>query len=315
MLDVNSLICASSQLGMAYQHWREFLVHSQGCSAHTVRAYTTDILGFFKFMQEHLGAEKIDVEHLQAVTIRDMRSWLAHRKVQELENSSMARALATVRNFFRFLKRNYSVTNLVPFSIKTPKINMPLPKALSVIDAVALIEHAAASCKTWVELRNYAILMLLYGAGLRIAEALGVTLKQIHSAQHVITIMGKGNKEGEVYLLPSVMDAMVKYMASCPFNLSEGPIFKGVRGAPLNPDVFRSNLKRLSNELGLPTSTSPHSLRHSFATHLLQDDGDIRVVQELLRHESITTTQRYTKVTTNALVQSYRKFHPTLKDN
>jgi integrase/recombinase XerC len=265
------------------------------------------------FISEYVGEGVIGLDSLSSTDIRQMRSWMAKRKMLNIQHASTARALATVKNFFRFIKKNYGISNDAVFIVRSPKISQPLPKALSIEDALSMLTHVQSRCTTWVEHRNLAIIMLLYGAGLRISEALNLTYKQVIAAQNVVTIVGKGQKNAEVFVLPKVMEVMQSYLELCPFDIAMGPVFKGVRGGALNPDVFRQELKKILREIGLPHSISPHSLRHSFATHLLQNDGDMRVVQELLRHESITTTQRYTKITTKALMQSYSQFHPSLK--
>ncbi|MDF3047752.1 MAG: xerC [Candidatus Midichloriaceae bacterium] len=339
------------------EEWLAFLKNVKKHSAHTAKAYVTDLFLFLQFIASHTG-KMPDENMLVALEIKDFRSWLASR-VNEHKSTSNARALSALKNFFRFLKKNYNVHNAAIFSVTIKKVNKPLPKALSVEKVMLVISSADIFADDWIAKRNKAILMLLYGVGLRISEALGLELKQIINrslrklasgsrvegahgtedrsvfnihevsrtgalrqpaaeveftersiAQGAINIIGKGNKESQVYLLPAVLNSVNEYVKNCPHNLESGPLFVGTRGGALNPSAFRAELKKIIRALNLPEYASPHSFRHSFATHLLARGGDIRVIQELLRHESISTTQNYTKVDSSNIISSYNAFHP-----
>lgn len=297
------------------EEWLAFLKNIKKHSSHTLKAYATDLFLFLQFTHEHTG-KKLDEELLTSLEIRDFRSWLASRKLDAHKSTSNARALSALKNFFRFMKKNYGITNSAVFTVTIKKVEKPLPKALSIEKAMLAINSAdIVEDETWIANRNKAILMLLYGAGLRISEALGLTLSQLPKALEPMNIIGKGNKEAPIYMLPEVLDAIRSYVKSCPHNLEMGALFVGVRGGPLNPSAFRTELKKLVRALNLPEHASPHSFRHSFATHLLASGGDIRVIQELLRHESISTTQNYTKVDSSSLIKSYKNFHPRAKNS
>lgn len=295
------------------EEWLAFLKNIKKHSPHTLKAYATDLFFFLEFTHSHTG-KKLDEALLISLEIRDFRSWLANRKLHSLKSTSNARALSALKSFFRFIKKNYGTLNNAIFTVAIKKVEKPLPKALSIEKVLLVIESAdLTEEKSWVVKRNKAILMLLYGAGLRISEALSLTSAGLPTNGEPMNIIGKGNKEAPVYLLPEVLVAVHNYIKSCPHVLDTGPIFVGVRGGPLNPSAFRTELKKLTRALNLPEHASPHSFRHSFATHLLANGGDIRVIQELLRHESISTTQTYTKVDSSNLIKSYNNFHPRVK--
>jgi integrase/recombinase XerC len=309
---VLQLNVSSSLIGKV-EEWLAFLKNVKKHSSHTVKAYVTDLFLFLQFIAGHTG-KMPDENMLAALEIKDFRSWLASRKVDNHKATSNARALSALKNFFRFLKKNYGVHNAAIFSVVIKKVNKPLPKALSVESVMLVINNAGIFSDNWVAKRNKAVLMLLYGVGLRISEALGLELKKMLGVHGVINVIGKGNKESPVYLLPAVIESVNEYIKACPHNLETGPLFVGVRGGPLNPSAFRTELKKIICALNLPNYASPHSFRHSFATHLLAKGGDIRVIQELLRHESISTTQNYTKVDSSNIIKSYNSFHPRVKN-
>ncbi len=295
------------------EEWLSFLKNTKKYSAHTLKAYATDLFLFLQFTHEYTG-KKLDEELLALLDIRDFRSWLASRSMDSHKSNSNARALSALKNFFKFLKKSYGIVNNAIFTVTIKKVGKPLPKALSIEKAMLVIDSVdTLENEIWVAKRNKAILMLLYGSGLRISEALSLTYTQLPKNSEPMNILGKGNKEAPVYILPEVMESIHSYIKSCPHNLEIGPIFVGVRGGQLNPSAFRTELKKIIRLLNLPEYASPHSFRHSFATHLLAKGGDIRVIQELLRHESISTTQNYTKVDSSNLIKSYSSFHPRAK--
>jgi integrase/recombinase XerC len=294
--------------------WLEYLKGVKKHSKHTLKAYATDFYLFLEFINSYTD-KIIDEDLLTSLEIRDFRSWLANRKTSAHKSTSNARALSTLKSFFRFMKKHYGITNDAVFTVTIKKVEKPLPKSLSIQNAMQVITNTdLLSSETWVAKRNKAVLMLLYGAGLRVSEALSLQFNQIPKNEQPLNIIGKGNKEAPIYLLPEVIESIEVYTSSCPHDLTSGPLFVGVRGGELNPSAFRKELKSLVRTLNLPEHTSPHSFRHSFATHLLAKGGDIRVIQELLRHDSISTTQRYTKVDPSHLIESYKSFHPRSDD-
>jgi len=294
--------------------WYNNLTLQRGLSPLTGNAYLSDLFYFLSFINNHLG-ETINLEVLKKLEINDMRAWLAQRNSSDHQTTSNARAISALKNFFRYLQKNYQVENTAIFSIKLGKHSAPLPKALAretALAAVAAIE--SIPLKDWVAKRDVAILMLLYGLGLRISEALNLTLSD-WNAQHAefITVSGKGKKQRNLPVLPKVRLAVSDYINNCPYNINSGPIFLGSLGGPLNPDVFRRQVRQLRGVMSIPSFASPHSFRHSFATHLLGEGGDLRTIQELLGHENLSTTQRYTKVDSDTLMASYLQFHPGVK--
>jgi len=295
--------------------WMEYLLKLKNYSKYTCNAYATDLFYFFSFLSTHFGGEKISLSLLTKLETQDFRAWLAKRKNNDLKITSNARALSTVKNFYKYLNTNKILDNKNVFNIKLNKVNRPLPKALppeSAIKAVEVIK--SLSEKSWVGARDNAIMMLMYGAGLRIGEVLRLKLTDIpKNHNELIRIMGKGKKERMLPLLPVIYEAIYSYMKLCPMDLEIGYLFKGLNGKDLNPDVFRASVRRLKIELGLPEYTSPHAFRHSFATHLLGNGGDLRTIQELLGHENLSTTQRYTKVDVANLTNAFKNFHPRNK--
>jgi integrase/recombinase XerC len=313
-------LSVDNELKSLIKSWLFHLKNVKCYSEHTINAYATDIFYFLAFVSQHYEDEKLGIGRLKDLKTQDFRSWLAYRKSKDMLATSNARALSTVKGFFKYLANNMEFENQQIYNIKLSKLQKPLPKALTIdnaLNSVKMIEHFAN--QGWVGLRDSAILHLLYGAGLRIGEVLSLTIKDVNKLinsndnTESIIVKGKGNKERLVPILPSITLALKKYCSSCPYDLSNGCLFKGLRGDDLNPNVFRANLRNLKRSLGLPDFTSPHAFRHSFATHLLGEGGDLRTIQELLGHESLSTTQRYTKVDVNRLTDAFKKAHPRSK--
>lgn len=296
--------------------WLSVLKNINKYSTHTIIAYATDFFLFLQFICKHKDFT-INEYTLSELEIRDFRSWLAFRRLNNFKSISNARALSTLKNFFKYLKKHHKIINNSIYAIVIKKHEKPLPKALNVENAMLVFNNSdTLSLLEWVGARNKAIMMLLYGAGLRISEALGLQFSQIpHNQNHPLIILGKGNKEAQVYLLEQTIEIIHLYIKICPYDVKTGYLFRGVRGKVLNPSTYRRELKTLIRSLNLPEHSSPHSFRHSFATHLLAEGGDIRVIQELLRHESISTTQRYTKVDATTLINTYIKSHPQILNN
>ena len=297
----------------AIEDWRGWLAHERRASHHTVDAYGRDVAACLRFIAGHLGFPP-GLRDLDGLTPADFRSYLASRAGEGLGRTSVARAMSTLRGFFRFLDRAGLARNAAIGAVRTPRIPQSIPKALTEVDARMAVEAVGdLSDEPWVARRDTALLLLLYGCGLRIGEALALNRGQAPAAKAggTMVVTGKGNKQRMVPVLPVVARAMDGYLAACPYPLGDDdPLFVGVRGKRLNAGVVQRQVRRLRALLGLPETATPHALRHSFATHLLSGGGDLRTIQELLGHASLSTTQRYTAVDAGHLTAVYRKAHP-----
>lgn len=292
--------------------WLDWLAAERRASRHTVGAYRRDLLGFLDFVADHRGAPTRPAD-LAGLATPDFRAWLAFRTHNGLERTSTARALSVVRSFFRFADKTAGLRAPALDHIRTPKLPRAVPKPIAADDVWRLVEAAGRQhAESWVNLRDVALFMLLYGAGLRIDEALALSRDQA-SDRDMLVIHGKGNKERMVPLLPAVRAALDAYDAArndAGAGTAAAPFFIGRRGGKLNPGVVQRQVRKLRGELGLPETATPHALRHSFATHLLADGADLRVIQELLGHASLSTTQRYTEVEAEHLRAVYTSAHP-----
>ncbi len=293
--------------------WLRYLAGERRASRHTVEAYGRDLAAFLAFLTDHLGARPGAAE-LKALQPADLRAYLAKRRRDGLESRSLLRALASLRNFLRFLEKKGLARTDVFGAVRPPKRPHSLPKALAVPDARDIVnpaQRAGEAREPWVIARDAAVLALLYGAGLRISEALSIASAEAPvGAADRITILGKGGKTRTVPVITPVRAAVEAYLALCPYDLADGPLFVGARGGPLSPRIIQLAVQRLRGALGLPESATPHALRHSFATHLLGRGGDLRTIQELLGHASLSTTQIYTAVDKARLLDAYRSAHP-----
>jgi integrase/recombinase XerC len=307
-------------LAAARASWREWLKSERRLSGHTLIAYEHDVDSFLGFLATYLGVPPT-LEALAKLKPAEFRAWLAERSRQGMARTSTARAFSSVRSFFRFLDKRGLAHNTSIGAIQTPKLPRSVPKALSEHDMEELLETPSEQDRdAWVELRDTAVLLLLYGAGLRIGEALGLTRHMVDDllagGRDILDITGKGNKTRLVPLLPQAIEALAAYRDACPFMKALGPrdaFFLGARGGPLDPAIVQKRVRELRLQLGLPDSVTPHALRHSFATHLLGAGGDLRTIQELLGHASLSTTQRYTDVDAARLSAVYRAAHPRAK--
>ncbi len=290
--------------------WRDWLAHERRASPHTLDAYGRDLADFLGFLARHAGYPA-GLRELGDLGRADFRAYLAERNGRGLKRASTARALSTLRGFFRFLDRAGLVHNAAVAQLRTPKAAKSVPRALSEDEALgAVAEIGALSGEAWIAKRDTALLMVLYGCGLRIGEALALDRGQAPTGETVV-VTGKGRKERLVPVLPVVAEAVRDYLAVCPHGPGEDePLFIGARGGRLNPGVAQRQVRRLRVLLGLPETATPHALRHSFATHLLAGGGDLRTIQELLGHASLSTTQRYTEVDRAHLMTVYRDAHP-----
>ena len=294
--------------------WQEWLTSEKRTSPHTSAAYGGDLARFFDFLTEHLGVVP-GLAELGALRAADFRAYLARRAAENGARSSIARAMSVLRGFFRLLDRRGLVHNPVLATVRTPKLPLSVPKPVTITEAGETLDTVVeTAAQPWVGARDLAILTLLYGCGLRLAEALGLARREAPVAPGTLTITGKGNKQRLVPILPAVAEAVAGYLAACPHPLAaEGPLFVGVRGGPLNPRLVQRRMTELRGLLGLAETATPHALRHSFATHLMAGGGDLRTIQELLGHASLSTTQRYTAVDTARLLEVYDKAHPRAK--
>jgi integrase/recombinase XerC len=293
--------------------WLRYLAGERRASRHTVEAYARDLAAFLAFLTDHLG-RRPDAAALKSLQAADLRAFLAKRRGDGLESRSLLRALAAVRNFLRLIEKKGFARTDVFGAVRPPKRPHSLPKALTVPDARDIVDpeqRAGEAREPWVIARDAAVLALLYGAGLRISEALSIpSAAALIGAADRVTILGKGGKSRTVPVIAPVRAAIEAYLALCPYDLAGGPLFVGARGGPLSPRIVQLAVQRLRGALGLPDSATPHALRHSFATHLLGRGGDLRTIQELLGHASLSTTQIYTAVDKARLLDAYKSAHP-----
>jgi integrase/recombinase XerC len=294
----------------ALDRWRRWLADERRLSPHTLDGYGRDIARFLGFLAGHLG-KLPSLADLAVLQPADLRAYLASRHREGLAKSSQARGLSALKSLFHFLDRQGLAKNSVMSVVRAPRLPISLPKPLGIDEALETLAVAAEiQAEPWMAARDVALFSLLYGCGLRLGEALSLTRGQAPKGE-ALTITGKGRKQRLVPLLPAVVAAVGTYLAHCPYAGGAGdPLFVGARGGPLNPGVVQRQMRRLRPLLGLPDSATPHALRHSFATHLLAGGGDLRTIQELLGHASLSTTQRYTAVDGAALAAVYDKAHP-----
>ncbi|MBC6439044.1 MAG: tyrosine recombinase XerC [Rhodospirillales bacterium] len=291
--------------------WREQLASERRASRHTIEAYTRDLVRFLGFVAEHRGAAA-DLKTLASLKPADFRAWLADRTRRGLARTSTARSLSAVRSFYRYLNRQGLVSNPAMEAVRAPKLPRQVPRPLTSDESTDVLALADDPDQPpWLARRDLALLMLLYGGGLRIGEALSLDIGQVRDAGDTMRIVGKGGKERVVPLLPRVKQALEAYLAHRPDGAPrDAPLFIGVKGKRLNPGVAQRRFREIRTMLGLPSSATPHAMRHSFATHLLGGGADLRTIQELLGHASLSTTQRYTDVDTEGLLEVYRNAHP-----
>ncbi|MES2120197.1 MAG: tyrosine recombinase XerC [Pseudomonadota bacterium] len=289
--------------------WASFLQHDRRRSAHTVRAYVATAHRLIAFLGDYRG-EPIGDAALTGVVATDLRAFLAQRRAEGLGASSAARELSGVRAFLKYAAEQQGSHAQLPRT-RAPKRPRTLPRPASPDEAMGLAENAAESASApWIGARDLAILLLLYGAGLRVAEALSLTARELPIGA-TLRVTGKRSKTRVVPIVPAVREAIEEYAKACPYPLSgDVPLFVGARGGPLNADLVRRAVAAARKRLGLPDTLTPHALRHSFATHLLARGADLRALQELLGHASLSSTQIYTAVDAARLLDVYRHAHP-----
>ncbi|MEX0839751.1 MAG: tyrosine recombinase XerC [Parvibaculum sp.] len=289
------------------RNWYAHLMGERRVSAATLVNYHRDLTRFFEFLVDHLGGPA-DLKALAALELRDFRAFVSHRRGEGLKSRSIARTLSSLRSFYGFLDRTGIAASATLKALRSPKLPHGIPKPLTMKGAETLLDGArGAEIAPWKAARDVAVLTLLYGCGLRISEALGLDRKDA-PLKDVLRITGKGNKERLVPVLPAAREAVEAYLALCPHALApDDPLFVGARGGRLDQRQVRQTMIDLRRGLNLPDTASPHALRHSFATHLLAGGGDLRAIQELLGHASLSTTQVYTEVDPARLLEIYDK--------
>ena len=309
------LASADPDIAREMTRWLSHLGAERRLSPKTLEAYARDLRQCLNFLCGHWG-ERVTLKRFAALEATDIRAFMAMRRADDIAGRSLMRALAGLRSFGRFLEREGKGKVGALSAIRAPKVAKSLPKPLPMASAKRLAdadERAGEDRETWILARDAAVMALLYGSGLRISEALGLTRREVPRPGEgdVLIVTGKGNKTRMVPVLQNVLALVQDYVAMCPYPLpAEGPIFVGARGGPLSPRIIQLAMERLRGALGLPDSATPHALRHSFATHLLSRGGDLRAIQELLGHASLSTTQIYTGIDAERLLEVYASAHP-----
>jgi integrase/recombinase XerC len=290
--------------------WLTHLRALDGAAANTIAAYARDVTRFLAFLATHRGGAA-GTAALATLSLQDIRAWMAHERARGLSARSLARALSAVKGFTAWLADRDGGDATAILSTRGPKHRRKLPRPLSEDGARAMLASVGDQAREdWIAARDTAVVTLLYGCGLRISEALGLTGAD-HPLPDVLRITGKGGKTRLVPVLPAARTAVAHYARLCPYDLSRNePLFRGARGGPLNPRLIALVMEKTRMQLGLPATATPHALRHSFATHLLSAGGDLRAIQELLGHASLSTTQAYTAVDAARLMEVYEKAHP-----
>jgi len=309
-----TLAICESDLVEKLLKWEEFLRIEKGLSKHTLRAYGIDISNFIDFLFKYI-AKKPCLNDLSEVSIRDFRSWMVQMTLDKRKNASRARSLSGIKNFITWLDKQGIMHNAAISTVRSPKLPHKVPRPLFESQAFDVIDFAGTTEKhDWCGLRNMALFTMLYGCGLRINEALSLDLKHL-PRDGFILVVGKGNKERRVPVLGVVKDNLMLYLQNSPYHhdIKNNPdlaIFLGYRGKRLNQGVAQKSMRNLRAILGLAENATPHALRHSFATHLLQNGANLREIQELLGHVSLSSTQRYTDIDAKEMMRIYKSAHP-----
>lgn len=311
----DNLLPFAPDVAAEFARWQRYLGSERRMSGKTLEAYARDVRQFLAFMAEHLGGMP-SLAKLSKLAPADVRAFMAARRADGVGGRSLMRMLAGVRSFARYLERNGKGKVGALTAVRAPKVPKTLPKPLAISSARQVADadlRAGEAREPWVLARDAAVLALLYGSGLRISEALGLKRGDVPAPGKgdVLRVTGKGNKQRMVPVLAQVLQLAADYVAVCPYDLpADGPLFVGARGGPLSPRIVQLVMERLRGALSLPDTATPHALRHSFATHLLARGGDLRAIQELLGHASLSTTQIYTAVDSERLLEVYRSAHP-----
>lgn len=306
------LVIAAPDLNAARQEWLGSLRNSRRLADHTLDAYERDTRQFLQFMTGHLSQPPA-LKDVSGLRVADLRSYLASRRNDGAGARTLGRGLAGVRSLLRYLEKQGLANAAGASAIRAPRQPKSLPKPLTADAALRVVQaQQQLAEEPWIAARNAAVLTLLYGCGLRISEALALTPDTVADpAARSLTILGKGGKSRMVPLLPVVHNAIADYRKLCPYVLgNSAPLFRGAKGGPLQAGIIQREMQKMRSALNLPETATPHALRHSFATHLLARGGDLRTIQELLGHASLSTTQVYTGVDTDRLLEIYDRAHP-----
>jgi len=310
LLDDGTLPAADDARAAA-SAWFAHMAYEQGRADKTLEAYARDLRQFLDWFAGELGRPPA-LADLAASDAKCFRGFMAARRRAGLASRSLARSMSGLRAFFRWLEAEDAASNRAILQVMLPKVPHGIPKPLTVEKAAAVVEAGGRAELDWIAARDGAVLLLLYGSGLRISEALAITPREAPTeGREILRVAGKGGKERLVPVLPVTQAAVTRYIALCPFALApDGPLFFGAKGGRLSPRIVQLLVERLRGSLGLPDTATPHALRHSFATHLLSAGADLRQIQELLGHASLSTTQVYTEVDRERLLAVYEKAHP-----
>ena len=310
-MDGDILISAKDDLHAARGAWLKMLARERRLAGLTVEAYERDTRQFLTFLTGHLGGPP-GLKDISNLRTADLRAFLARRRNDGAGARTLGRGLAGVRSLLRFLEKRGLASAAGASAMRAPKQPKSLPKPLTAVDAKRVVAVGEQlNEEPWIAARNAAVLTLLYGSGLRISEALGLTAGEVSGGESVLRIKGKGGKTRLVPLLPVALTAVAEYRRLCPYHLDpQGLLFRGAKGGPLQPAITQREMQKMRSALNLPDTATPHALRHSFATHLLGRGGDLRTIQELLGHASLSTTQVYTGVDTKRLLDIYDRAHP-----
>ena len=308
--EIRNLITISAELANVLDNWLAWLKGVDGLSPNTLDAYRRDVSGYLAFMSGHFG-DSTGVAQLEGVRISDMRSWLASERDRGVSSRSLARALSAVKNFTAWLAQREGFDATAVLATRTPRFEKKLPRPLSEEAARGMITTVELqSRQSWIAARDTAVLTLLYCCGLRISETLDLKGKD-YPLDEILRVVGKGDKERIVPVLPVGRLAVDEYVRLCPYPVeSDAPLFRGARGGRLGPRPVQKVVQAARTQLGLPATATPHAMRHSFATHLLAAGADLRAIQELLGHSTLSTTQAYTSVSTERLMEVYEAAHP-----
>lgn len=308
----------SDEVKKIVDDWKEYLLYRINMSINTVNSYTRDVYIFFDFLSEYVG-DIISIDLIKNADLQLFRAFLAKRYNQNISFTSSSRELSALKNFYKFLSLSFDIHNSQIDLIKSPKIPRRLSKHAELSEIIKLLKSFdKVVLPNWCALRDKALFTLIYSCGLRISEALSVKYRDVckeNRNTETLIVEGKGNKQRIVPVLPIVYLTIDDYLSVCPFNFIDKdlPLFLGIKGAKLTPRVAQRDLENVRSYLGLPDFITPHTLRHSFATHLLENGQDLRVIQELLGHSSLSTTQLYVKVSNTTLIREYEKHHLIFK--
>ncbi len=338
-LKPETLALCAPDLTACLEKWLAYLRVEKNVSRHTLRAYSGDVTHFLTFLRGHIGKAP-SLDDLSGVSLRDFRAWMSRKAMDGTGNASRARSLSGVKNLLRWLDKQGIMHNAAIGTVRTPKLAHKLPRPLHRAQALGVVENASfMAAQDWVGARDQALFTLLYGCGLRIDEALSLNMKDISHLRHsgegrnpslkshqadewipgqarddnmgVLRVKGKGNKEREIPVIELVENTLNHYISVCPWESDKNaPLFRGARGGRLNQGVAQKAMRGLRKMLDLPENATPHALRHSFATHLLENGANLREIQELLGHASLSTTQRYTEINAAELMKIYKAAHP-----